>query len=199
MKTQAIKTLLQFLSLSIIISVASAQVIVPEVVLTEDDDPRPSDFIWKKFASGKKVDKNGLSYIITVFSNGNAGGNRYQVWGSDKVVDKKIIEMAIVDFMKTEPADLYIVGNEWDEGLDDIIKKVTLAHQTDAYFFHVMPKIKEASFIPDGQIRKKVIADALAKAEREAEQPGAGQPATRPVDKPEGGVKPQPEAEGRCP
>lgn len=30
-----------------------------------------------------------------------------------------------------------------------------------------------------------------------AEQPGAGQPATRPVDEPEGGVKPQPEAEGR--
>ena len=31
------------------------------------------------------------------------------------------------------------------------------------------------------------------------EQAGAGQPATRPVDEPEGGVKPQPEAEGRCP
>jgi hypothetical protein len=29
------------------------------------------------------------------------------------------------------------------------------------------------------------------------EQGGAGQPATRPVDKPEGGDKPQPEAEGR--
>jgi hypothetical protein len=28
-------------------------------------------------------------------------------------------------------------------------------------------------------------------------QTGAGQPATRPVDEPEGGVKPQPEAEGR--
>ena len=31
------------------------------------------------------------------------------------------------------------------------------------------------------------------------EQTGAGQPATRPVDKPEGGDKPQPEAERRCP
>jgi hypothetical protein len=31
----------------------------------------------------------------------------------------------------------------------------------------------------------------------EAEPTGAGQPATRPVEKPEGGVKPQPEAEGR--
>ena len=30
-----------------------------------------------------------------------------------------------------------------------------------------------------------------------AEQPGTGQPATRPVDKPEGSDKPQPEAEGR--
>ena len=34
---------------------------------------------------------------------------------------------------------------------------------------------------------------------KEAEQPGTGQPATRPVDEPEGGTKPQPEAEGRCP
>lgn len=32
-----------------------------------------------------------------------------------------------------------------------------------------------------------------------SEQPGAGQPATRPVVEPEGGEQPQPEAEGRCP
>ena len=31
------------------------------------------------------------------------------------------------------------------------------------------------------------------------EQPGTGQPATRPVVEPEGGDKPQPEAEGRRP
>ena len=31
----------------------------------------------------------------------------------------------------------------------------------------------------------------------QGEQPGTGQPATRPVDEPEGGDKPQPEAEGR--
>ena len=35
--------------------------------------------------------------------------------------------------------------------------------------------------------------------EPECEQHGAGQPATRPVVEPEGGIKPQPEAEGRCP
>jgi hypothetical protein len=34
---------------------------------------------------------------------------------------------------------------------------------------------------------------------RFGEQPGTGQPATRPVDKPKGSEKPQPEAEGRCP
>lgn len=33
----------------------------------------------------------------------------------------------------------------------------------------------------------------------QAQQTGTGQPATRSVDKPEGGVKPQPEAEGRRP
>ena len=36
-----------------------------------------------------------------------------------------------------------------------------------------------------------------AHRDRKAEQPGTGQPATRPVDKPEGSDKPQPEAEGR--
>ena len=35
------------------------------------------------------------------------------------------------------------------------------------------------------------------KIKREAEHPGTGQPATRPVDEPEGGDKAQPEAEGR--
>jgi hypothetical protein len=35
------------------------------------------------------------------------------------------------------------------------------------------------------------------KKSSEAQQHGAGQPATRPVDEPEGGDKPQPEAEGR--
>ena len=33
----------------------------------------------------------------------------------------------------------------------------------------------------------------------QAQQAGTGQPATRPVAKPEGSDKPQPDAEGRCP
>ena len=37
----------------------------------------------------------------------------------------------------------------------------------------------------------------MTAANRKSEQAGAGQPATRPVDKSEGGDKPQPEAEGR--
>ena len=40
-------------------------------------------------------------------------------------------------------------------------------------------------------------ADLLVPPTRLAEQAGAGQPATRPVVEPEGGDKPQPEAEGR--
>jgi hypothetical protein len=39
------------------------------------------------------------------------------------------------------------------------------------------------------------MADDLKK--HKGEQAGAGQPATRPVDEPEGGDKHQPEAEGR--
>jgi hypothetical protein len=39
----------------------------------------------------------------------------------------------------------------------------------------------------------------LSTPPRPAEQAGTGQPATRPVDKPVGSDKPQPEAEGRCP
>ena len=36
-----------------------------------------------------------------------------------------------------------------------------------------------------------------SESDEEAEQASTGQPATRPVDEPEGGEKPQPEAEGR--
>jgi hypothetical protein len=39
--------------------------------------------------------------------------------------------------------------------------------------------------------------DATYNTAQETEQPGTGQPATRPVDKPEGSDKPQPDAEGR--
>ena len=47
---------------------------------------------------------------------------------------------------------------------------------------------------------KVEVSRVQAKAEAppgQAEQGGAGQPATRPESKPEGGKKPQPEAEGR--
>jgi hypothetical protein len=43
------------------------------------------------------------------------------------------------------------------------------------------------------------LADVISKAHLESEQTGAGQPATRPVVEPEGGNKPLPGAEGRCP
>jgi hypothetical protein len=39
----------------------------------------------------------------------------------------------------------------------------------------------------------------LARLTPQSEQDGTGQPATRPVDEPEGGDKPQPESEGRRP
>jgi hypothetical protein len=39
--------------------------------------------------------------------------------------------------------------------------------------------------------------NAVVEAHEKSEQSGTGQPATRPVDEPEGGAKPQPEAEGR--
>jgi hypothetical protein len=46
------------------------------------------------------------------------------------------------------------------------------------------------------ELRPSYIREALA---NQTEHPGTGQPATRPVDKPEGSEKPQPEGEGRRP
>jgi hypothetical protein len=43
----------------------------------------------------------------------------------------------------------------------------------------------------------QVEPDPHDRIDLESEQTGAGQPATRPVDEPEGGDQPQPEAEGR--
>ena len=45
--------------------------------------------------------------------------------------------------------------------------------------------------------RLKRVSDSAARTPSNAEQDGTGQPATRAVDEPEGGDKPQPEAEGR--
>ena len=45
----------------------------------------------------------------------------------------------------------------------------------------------------------EVIGFIAGRPRELAEQTGTGQPATRPVDKPEGGEQPQPDAEGRCP
>lgn len=59
-----------------------------------------------------------------------------------------------------------------------------------------------AALPPDGNAKanlcyfKRPVASVAAK-EDSAEQGGAGQPATRPVAEPEGGDKPQPDAEGR--
>jgi hypothetical protein len=48
---------------------------------------------------------------------------------------------------------------------------------------------------PEG--RSGVKAPRVVGITNKSEQTGTGQPATRPVDEPEGGDKPQPEAEGR--
>jgi hypothetical protein len=45
--------------------------------------------------------------------------------------------------------------------------------------------------------REQTKARKAAIEQTKGEQPGTGQPATRPVDEPKGGDKPQPEAEGR--
>jgi hypothetical protein len=53
-------------------------------------------------------------------------------------------------------------------------------------------------FIEVSQAREVSYEDAAWKTRKaEGEQAGTGQPATRPESKPEGGNKPQPEAEGR--
>ena len=45
--------------------------------------------------------------------------------------------------------------------------------------------------------RLRLMIEALNAAKPNGEQPGTGQPATRPESKPEGGAKPQPEVEVR--
>ena len=47
--------------------------------------------------------------------------------------------------------------------------------------------------------REQTKARKATIEQTKGEPAGAGQPATRPVDKPEGNDKPQPEAVGRCP
>ena len=55
------------------------------------------------------------------------------------------------------------------------------------------PAVAERILADAGELQ----ADMIATEAKNAEQAGAGQPATRPQSKAEGGDKPQPESEGR--
>jgi hypothetical protein len=90
----------------------------------------------------------------------------------------------------------------WPEGLHHYVEKhdVMLPHEFLAY-------CRERRWsIPTDAVQRVEVSHVLdhsfwiawaKKAIKTTEQPGTGQPATRPVDEPEGGDKPQPEAEGR--
>lgn len=71
-------------------------------------------------------------------------------------------------------------------------------------FLVYLKKTSDGFYIPvtgdsdsDSAIRELNRPNVAAKLTNQAEQGGTGQPATRPESKPEGGDKPQPEAEGR--
>ena len=90
-------------------------------------------------------------------------------------------------FLPQDPADILF----WDRTGDMADTQAILAIEKDFQveipddFWHSLPKI---TF---GEVVTKLLQAA------KAEQAGAGQPATRPVDEQEGGAKPQPESEGR--
>ena len=65
-------------------------------------------------------------------------------------------------------------------------------HYSDEWIDYIYPKEESAT---DADFSAWLAA--MKSANIEAQQAGTGQPVTRPVDKPEGGDKPQPEAEGR--
>lgn len=68
---------------------------------------------------------------------------------------------------------------------EDTVKEITTSTWNGDHF-----PIKDES-------RRKELADILQRSRQEAEQAGAGQPATRPESDSEGSDKPQPESEGR--
>ena len=75
------------------------------------------------------------------------------------------------------------------------------SHTTDSINQYYPCRRAYPSDLPEwfDDIIKKNLAkmSAVESKEQEAEQAGAGQPATRPESKSEGSDKPQPEAEGR--
>ena len=155
-----------------------------EVSLKWDDDPRPTDFVWKTYASGKKVEQRKfVPYVIILWESKDNTGNLYQIWGCDKKVGREVVEKALVELMAAAPTDLYVVGQEWDEGLDRVVKEVTGRHKVDAFFNHVMPRIVAVDFNTGDERDQKMIQDAVEKASRLGDKPPADRPPVKPADK----------------
>jgi hypothetical protein len=75
----------------------------------------------------------------------------------------------------------------------------TFRGYADAILDRVAAKYPEESFKSIGKLMKQAGYTGRPTEKAKAEQAGTGQPATQPVVELEGGDKPQPEAEGRCP
>jgi hypothetical protein len=108
----------------------------------------------------------------------------------------KVFDRAILDDQADGGLLYYLVsddkGVDWDE----------VASGTEADARQRLPRLylKFGHLLkrPTESVRKHVTDGGRpAFLNPECEQTGTGQPATRPVDKPEGDDKPQPEAEGR--
>jgi hypothetical protein len=112
------------------------------------------------------------------------------------------------DFTAYKTKLIKFLGQEWNEkeitpqrkeAVKKSFKRLGIDHVDHANFSNLASPDKEIGL----SVRIEKIADrhiyivTIASIDWNAEQGSTGQPATRPESKPDGGDKPQPEAEGR--
>jgi hypothetical protein len=127
---------------------------------------------------------NLYAVVVGVKIDENSQLTSFRVAGvtEPKVDRKKLVEIELPDNYVNKVRAMMADGKRPPTMKDDEIV------ERFAYFYY------------SPQHPTTVIVDLSKSIDQQpkAEPVGAGQPATRPVDKPEGGDKPQPEAEGRA-
>ena len=112
-----------------------------------------------------------------------------------KITHESMSKNVILDLSQAEPEKNSVLTLEIaGYAALECIRIVANRYHHDISVEIVPPKEQKDTWL---LIQKQFAAHDKSKPFKRKEQAGTGQPATRPVDEPEGGEKPQPEAEGR--
>jgi len=150
---------MKLLLISIFITLTTATNSYADMSNGVQDDPRPSRFVRKIYAAGKKVEPMNTPYAVIAWASTKTG---YQIWGDTRIMDKATFDKVIHILIGKNPADIYIIGNNWGAGseLNKNLQNITKLKEVDVYQGSSFAFTK-VNFYPESKERKKIIAEAI--------------------------------------